>query len=177
MADAAANDIAYQEAASLEALGKRLRLARLRCKKTAQQIAVEAGITRATLRRVEAGEPAVRIGTYLRVLTALGLAQDLVLMARDDIGRSSQNEECTGSTAPKTATAMRIRLGDYPLLREVAWSSDPEVELTPAEALALYERNWRHIHHEAMTRRERDLVEHLTRTVGNGVLLVSRSSS
>ncbi len=171
--NAAFADIANQEAALLKALGERLRLARRRRKKTAQQVAVEAGITRVTLRRVEAGEPGVLMGTYLRVLATLGLAQDLILVARDDmLGRRLQDEEFTRSAAPKTARAQRIRLADYPMLREVAWSTDQEVELTPHEAFALYERNWRHIDREAMSRRERDLVERLTKTVGKGVLLV-----
>ena len=67
MPNAAFADIANQEAALLEGLGERLRLARRRRKMTAHQVAVEAGITRVTLRRVEAGEPGVLMGTYLRV--------------------------------------------------------------------------------------------------------------
>lgn len=173
MPNAAFADIAHQEAVLLEALGERLRLARRRRKMTAQQVALEAGITRVTLRRVEAGEPGVLMGTYLRVLATLGLAQDLIVVARDDmLGRRLQDEELTRSAVPKTARAQRIRLADYPMLREVAWSTDPAAELTPRDAFALYERNWRHIDREAMDRRERDLVEHLTKTVGKGVLLV-----
>ena len=173
MPKAAFSDIANQEAALLEALGERLRLARRRRNKTAHQVAVEAGITRVTLRRVEAGAPGVLMGTYLRVLTTLGLAQDLNIVARDDmLGRRLQDEELTRSAMPKTARAQRIRLADYPMLREVAWGTHHEANLTPREALALYERNWRHIDCKAMNRRERDLVERLTKTVGNGVLLV-----
>ena len=157
----------------VEALGERLRLARRRRKMTAHQVAVEAGITRVTLRRVEAGEPGVLMGTYLRVLTTLGLSQDLILVARDDtLGRRLQDEELTRSASPKTKRAQRIRLANYPMLREVAWSTDQEAVLTPREAFALYERNWRHIDREAMNRRERNLVERLTKTIGKGVLLV-----
>lgn len=166
-------DIANHEAAVLAALGDRLRLARRRRKMTAQQVAVEAGITRVTLRRVEAGEPGVQMGSYLRVLATLGLAQDLTLVARDDLlGRHLQDQQLNRHAAPKTARAMRIRLADYPMLREVAWSTDQQADLTPQEAFALYERNWRHIDHEAMIRRERKLVERLTNTVGKGMLLV-----
>lgn len=173
MPDAAHAKIANPEAALLAALGVRLRLARLRRKMTAQQVAMAAGITRVTLRRVEAGEPGVLMGTYLRVLATLGLAQDLILVARDDpLGRRLQDEALTPSAAPKTVYAQRIHLADYPMLREVAWSTDPEAELTPAEAFALYERNWRHIDPEAMDAPERDLVARLTKTVGKGVLLV-----
>lgn len=162
--------MANQEAAVLAALGERLRLARRRRKMTAQRVAVEAGITRVTLRRVE---PGVLMGTCLRVLATLGLAQDLILVARDDMfGRRLQDQELTRSAAPKTARAQRIRLADYPQLREVAWSTDQDADLTPREAFALYERNWRHIDRAAMSRRERDLVARLTKTVGKGVLLV-----
>lgn len=80
--------------------------------------------------------------------------------------------ESTRNVDPKTSRWQPIRLADYPMLREVAWSTDPRAELTPREAFALYERNWRHIDQGAMSRRERDLVEHLTKTEGNGVLLV-----
>jgi len=173
MPNATFANIANQEAALVQALGERLRMARRRRKMTAHQVAVEAGITRVTLRRVEAGELGVLMGTYLRVLATLGLAQDLILVARDDtLGRRLQDEELTRSAAPKTERAQRIRLANYPMLREVAWSTDQEAELTPREAFALYERNWRHIDREAMNRRERDLVERLTKTIGKGVLLV-----
>ena len=174
-------DIPHQEAALLEALGERLRLARRRRKWTAERVAAEAGITRVTLRRVEAGEPGVLMGTYLRVLATLGLAQDLILVARDDkLGRRLQDEALTRSAVPtvvksaatNTPRSQSIRLADYPMLREVAWSTDDAAELTPPEAFALYERNWRHIDRAAMNSRERDLVEHLTKTVGKGVLLV-----
>lgn len=173
MANAEFADIAAQDAALLQALGVRLRLARRRRKLAAQQVAAQAGISRVTLRRVEAGEPGVLMGTYLRVLAALGLAQDLTLVARDDtLGRRLQDEALTHRAPPRPARAERIRLVDYPMLRELAWNTDEQAELTPPQALALYERNWRHMDHNAMTRREQHLVKRLTQTVGKGVLLV-----
>lgn len=108
MPNATFADVAAQEAAVLAALGQRLRLARRRRKKTAHQLAAEAGISRVTLRRVEAGEPGVLMGTYLRVLSTLGLSQDLILVARDDtLGRRLQDEALTRSAARKTAPARR----------------------------------------------------------------------
>lgn len=65
-----------------------------------------------------------------------------------------------------------IRLADYLLLREIAWSTDPQAELSPTEAFATYERNWRHLDRDAMGAKERKLLARLTATVGNGVLLV-----
>lgn len=156
----------------LVALGERLRLARRRRTKTAEDVAARAGITRVTLRRVEGGEPAVMMGTYLKVMAALGLAQDLVLVARDDTyGRRLQDEQLLRKPAT-TKAPKKIRLADYPRLREIAWSTDPTASITPAEAFALYERNWRHLDRDAMDQKEQDLVARLTATVGKGVLLV-----
>lgn len=156
----------------LPALGERLRLARRRRRLTAEQVALRAGTTRVTLRRVEAGEPGVTMGTYLKVMAALELAQDLVLLARDDaLGRRLQDDALArkpaASRAPKT-----VRLSDYPALRDMAWNTDPAATLTAAEAFALYERNWRYLDPDALGAKEKALVERLTATVGKGVLLV-----
>ncbi|MDR1279920.1 MAG: helix-turn-helix domain-containing protein [Opitutaceae bacterium] len=73
-------------------LGERLRLARLRRRYSAASVATRAGIARATLHRVEAGDPGVSIGTYASVLRVLGLHRDLDLIARDDeMGRRLQD--------------------------------------------------------------------------------------
>ncbi len=73
------------ESALLAARGERLRLARRRRRKTAHDVAIQAVISRVTLRRAEEGEPAVTMATYVKVLAALGLAQDLVPVARNDV--------------------------------------------------------------------------------------------
>jgi transcriptional regulator with XRE-family HTH domain len=160
------------ENALLATLGERLRLARRRRRKTAEDVATQAGITRVTLRRVEGGEPAVMMGSYLKVMAVLGLAQDLVLLARDDtLGRRLQDEQLLRKAATPKAPR-KIRLADYPRLREIAWSTDPAASITPAEAFALYERNWRHLDREGMEPKEQALVARLTATVGKGVLLV-----
>jgi len=78
----------------LIALGERLRLARLR-RKLAVDIACErAGVSRMTLYRLEAGSPAVALGTLIRVLSVLSLEADLELIARDDrLGRLLQDQK------------------------------------------------------------------------------------
>lgn len=38
---------------------------------------------------------------------------------------------------------VRIRLADYPQLKKLAWQIHGTDELTPVEALGIYERNWR----------------------------------
>lgn len=77
----------------LEALGERLRLARLRRKLTIDITCQRAGISRMTLFRAEAGSPAIALGTLLRILAVLGLEGDLESLARDDkAGRLLQDQ-------------------------------------------------------------------------------------
>ena len=76
----------------LEAMGGNLKLARLRRKFSAETVAQRAGISRKTMYRVEQGDPAVALGIYARVMQALGLEQDLSLLAADDLlGRKLQD--------------------------------------------------------------------------------------
>jgi transcriptional regulator with XRE-family HTH domain len=159
--------------------GERLRKARLRRRISAEAAAAGAGITRMTLHRAERGEPAITMGTCIKLMGVLGLAGDVALLARDDkAGRLLQDEQLprrrpATRTRRRPARHARIRIGDYPQLRQIAWQLDPGVvALAPEEAFALYERNWRHVDHDAMGAAERALLDDLTATVGKGVLLV-----
>ncbi len=76
----------------LTAFGERLRLARLRRDLGMAVVAARASISRTTLQRVEDGSPAVTMGTYLRILSVLQLADDLNALASDDrLGRKLQD--------------------------------------------------------------------------------------
>ncbi len=78
----------------MKELGENLKLARLRRKLSAEQVAERAGISRATLWQVEKGAPTVAMGTYCQVLFVLGLEKDLLKVAADDIlGRKLQDAE------------------------------------------------------------------------------------
>jgi len=76
----------------LEEVGENIKLARLRRKLTAEQVAERANIGRSTLWHVEKGSDHIGIGIYLRVLSVLGLAGDLENIAKDDqLGRKLQD--------------------------------------------------------------------------------------
>lgn len=67
-----------------EALGERLRLARLRRRISLTDLAKRVGVNRNTLARLERGDLATSLGVLARVLSVLGLEEDLDLLARDD---------------------------------------------------------------------------------------------
>jgi transcriptional regulator with XRE-family HTH domain len=87
----------------LERFGENLKLARLRRRYAAETVAQRAGIARATLYRVEQGDPSVSLGNYARVMQVLRLEEDLKLLGLDDeLGRKLQDAALgTRARAPK----------------------------------------------------------------------------
>jgi transcriptional regulator with XRE-family HTH domain len=76
----------------LKELGENIRLARLRRKLSAEQVAERANIARSTLWLIETGSPSVAIGTCLQVLFVLGLEKDILKVGSDDeLGRKLQD--------------------------------------------------------------------------------------
>jgi transcriptional regulator with XRE-family HTH domain len=66
-------------------LGENLRLARLRRKLSAEQVAERAGVSRSTLHLLENGSTGTSLGKLVQVLAVLGLEQDLSAVGIDDV--------------------------------------------------------------------------------------------
>lgn len=146
-----------EDADHLATLGARLRAERERQRVSAQAAAETAGISRITLHRIERGEPTVAMGGWAAAASAIGLQLDIV------------NPR---ALRPSTKLPAKVRLRDYPELEKLAWQLQGIEELSPAEALQLYERNWRHVDQRALADPERELIEALSRALGGGKLLV-----
>jgi transcriptional regulator with XRE-family HTH domain len=71
-----------------EALGERIRMARIRRRMSATEMAERMGVSRMTLYHLEHGELSVGLGVLVRALGVLGLEDDLDRIAADDeLGR------------------------------------------------------------------------------------------
>lgn len=165
----------------LHRLGERLRLARKHRRLSETALAQRAGIARATLQRAELGEPTVAMGTYLRILRVLEFQRDLEQVAALDLlhpvhqapPAPARNGPAGGAvTAAARPRPERVRVRVHAQLRQLAWQLRDDAELTPAEALGLYERNWRYVDQGALNAAERAFIERLKNEQGNGVMLV-----
>lgn len=76
----------------IEKMGARIQKARLRRNILAEVLVEHAGISKGTLSAIEKGEPTVSIGAYVAVLNALGMVQDLEVVAADKEGRQQYRE-------------------------------------------------------------------------------------
>ena len=73
-------------------MGEQIKLARLRRNLSIAQVAERATCSPLTVNRIEKGSPTVSIGIYARVLYALQLDDDLLLIAKEDtLGRNLQD--------------------------------------------------------------------------------------
>ncbi|OWT80282.1 MULTISPECIES: helix-turn-helix transcriptional regulator [unclassified Achromobacter] len=77
--------------------GRIVRTQRVRTKVTAGNFCERIGISLSTLRRIEAGDPAVSVGSYLSALSALGVLDMAIPHPGEQLGSESPR-----SRAPKT---------------------------------------------------------------------------
>lgn len=76
----------------MQIVGEQIKLVRLRRNLSVAQIAERATCSPLTVSRIEKGSSTVSIGIYLRVLYALQLEEDILLLAKDDeLGRRLQD--------------------------------------------------------------------------------------
>lgn len=139
---------------ALALLGGTVRARRKALRISAVAAAEAAGISRVTLFRIEKGEPSVTMGAWFAVFAVLGLRLDVA---------TAQDVSATPQPPPdrKGWIPARVKLADYPVLRQLAWHVHGAPELSPREALGVYERNWRHMDPASLSQGERDLIEAL----------------
>jgi len=137
-------------------MGNRIRERRKALGVSATSAAESAGMSRVTWHRIERGTTTVTLGAWLAALAVLDMVPGVAL--RESVGQRAQRET-TADSVPVT-----IVLADYPQLQRLAWQLQGTETVSPHEALALYERNWRHLDEEQLQEEERQLIAAL-RTV------------
>ena len=139
-------------------LGRQIHDCRKALRISATAAAEAAGMSRVTWYRIEQGEPSVTIGAYLNAIKSLGL----------DFTVNQPAESLTehSAAAGDGMIPARIRLSDYPQLKQLAWQVHGTDTLKPTEALSIYERNWRHIDVAALEKREQQLIAALRTALG-----------
>ncbi|MEN5050505.1 helix-turn-helix transcriptional regulator [Luteimonas sp. TWI1415] len=142
--------------------GQRLRDRRKSLGISMTAAAEAAGMSRVTWHRLERGETSVAWGYVLAAVHALGLEVEIEVP-----GAAST------ASAPSDLPALplTIRLSDYAQLQRLAWQvGDGATILSPREALALYERNRRHLDIAALASGERALIDALSQVFDVDVL-------
>ena len=81
----------------MEQVGENIKLARKRRKLTTIQVSERAGIDRSTLYQIEKGNGSVSMAAYFNTLRVLGLQDDFLKLAADDVlGRKLQDLSLIG---------------------------------------------------------------------------------
>ncbi|RZI85374.1 MAG: XRE family transcriptional regulator [Rubrivivax sp.] len=136
----------------LETLGRLIRARRKVLGISAIAAAESAGMSRVTWHRIEKGEGSVAASAYANAIHVLDMGEELGTEGRH-----------TGvqPTALEGWLPARIAVADYPELRKLAWQVSDREQLSPREALSIYERNLRHLDESALIPGERALIEAL----------------
>ena len=146
---AASPKISEKTTEQLVEIGQLIRSHRKALGITATATSEAAGVSRVTLHRIEKGVASVTIGAYFNVMAVLNLTCALSEFNSVDISSK------TGWIPAK------IVLANYPQLKQLAWQLPGVDELSPIEALGIYERNSRFIEDEKLSDNERNLIESL----------------
>ena len=83
--------------------GQIIRIQRVRTKVTARDFCTRVGISVSPLRRIEAGDPAVSVGSYLSAMSALGML---------DLAVPHPSESLTAGS-PRSRASKRTENDDY----------------------------------------------------------------
>lgn len=167
-----ANMMAINTDELLSNMGAKAKRLRLHSNLTRDELARKSGVPYSTLRRLETkGEGSMR--DYIRVFQALKRMDELTTLA-DPAALSQERVRARASrkTGDRPVGDATVLIGDYPQLQSVAWNRRENATCSEIEALALYERNWRFVDHEALSPKERAFIERLVAVHGNGVLHV-----
>jgi transcriptional regulator with XRE-family HTH domain len=116
----------------LQQLGARLKNNRRSQKLTAGDLALKAGISRVTLGAVEAGAATPTMGTYLRVMSALGVSQDLALLS------STAMQSVSGAHAPSGPRGITVKTSGASTRHEI---QDLQSLMLHQEAVRLIKKN------------------------------------
>lgn len=109
------------------------------------EMARRADMSRTTLAAVEAGDPGPSIGTYLRVMSVLGVSGELALLAGDTL-----------QPAPAGSAAARSRRG-RPVVQLLVSADESRHHVQDLQSLALHEEAVRLVRaDEALLRQARD---------------------
>lgn len=108
-------------------LGDRLKRLRLAQGLSTVEMARRVGISRTTLATVEAGDPGASIGTYLRVMSVLGVSGELALLAGDTL-----------QPAPPGSAAARSRRAK-PVVQVLVSTDASRHQAQDLQSLALHE--------------------------------------
>jgi transcriptional regulator with XRE-family HTH domain len=114
-------------------LGDRLRQLRMSHGISSTSLAAELGITRNTLRSIESGDPSPSMGNYLRVMSRLGVAGDMALLASDAM-----------QTAPGDTAAGRTRRAAHTVQVKVKVLDDLH-QIQDLQSMALHEAAVNHV--------------------------------
>lgn len=136
--------------AMLQALGAQLRARRKTLGVSATAAAETAGVSRVTWYRIEKGAASVAAGAYASAAEVLGLNWV-----------ATERKQNTMAGHEEVWLPLRIRLADYPGLKQLAWQLQGADTLTPREALSIYARNARHLDMAALAPHERALIDAL----------------